>query len=616
MGTDSVYGDDWVVYSYDTDSERYSSPISLTDKLYKGRGYWIIQVFNQGSVTLKMPEGSFETPGIASIPLASSKDGSIQWNLAGNPFSSPLDMGDLRLKTTAPSCSGRRCTLDQAEEHNLVHNKVWIYDGAQYKEQGTNNQIEPWNGFWAATIAESKDYSIALDAGGKDDDSGKQWGLEISPDRRMLQDKNGDGFFWMGDTAWEIFARLSRDEIDQYFANRSEKKFTVIQAIIMANQGGGIGTPNPYGDLPFIDKDPTRPAVTNGSNPQNSNEYDFWDHVDYVVEKAAEKGMYIALLPANTTYVLGNGDILNPTNARQYGQWIGSRYKDKPNIIWVLGGDVNGDEGNDGVAIWDALAEGIKSVDSNHLMSFHPKGGYSSSQWFHNRTWLDFNMIQTGHCGKDQDIYRHVIADYNKNPIKPTIDGEPRYEDIPRCFGSPNDRISAFETREAAYWQLFSGAFGHTYGHNSIWQMYKAEYDPVINPSKTWEEALNDPGAMQMKHVSNLMQSRPILGRVPDQSLIESGSDNGANHIQATRGNGYAFLYMPSGNPVTVSMGKISGSSIKAWWYNPRDGAAIAIGTFANIGSKSFDPPGEYTRGNDWILVLDDVSKGYGKPGQ
>lgn len=612
IGAGATYGQDWVVYAYNAPSNNYGAPVSLTDKLQKGRGYWIIQVFNQENVTLKMPLGSIETPNTETIPLASANSGSIQWNLAGNPFSFPLDLGQLRLTTDAPSCIDGNCYLDQAKEHTLVHNKVWTYDGNQYTEQGTNSQLNAWDGFWVATLENSKNHSVALTA----DVNSNKWDLEISSDGHMLQHKNNSGFFWMGDTAWEIFARLSRDEIDRYFADRSEKKFTVIQAIIMANQGGGISTPNPHGDIPFIDKDPTKPAVTNGSNPQNSNEYDFWDHVDYVIEKAAEKGMYIALLPANTTYVVGNGDILNPINARQYGQWIGNRYKDKPNLIWVLGGDINGNEGNDGVAVWDALAEGIKSVDSNHLMTYHPKGGYSSSEWFHNRTWLDFNMIQTGHCGKDRSIYNHVISDYYKTPVKPTLDGEPRYEDIPRCFGSPSDRVDAFETREAAYWQLFAGAFGHTYGHNSVWQMYKAEYSPVINPSKTWEAALNDPGAMQMKYVSELMQSRPILGRVPDQSLIVNGSGNGADHIQATRGNGYAFLYMPSGNTVTVAMGKISGSNVKAWWYNPRSGAATEIGTVENSGSKAFNPPGNHSRGNDWVLVLDDTSKNYGKPGQ
>ena len=55
--------------------------------------------------------------------------------------------------------------------------------------------------------------------------------LKISDNRRYLTDENGDPFFYLGDTAWELFHRLDREEADYYLETRAEQGFTVIQAV-------------------------------------------------------------------------------------------------------------------------------------------------------------------------------------------------------------------------------------------------------------------------------------------------------------------------------------------------------------------------------------------------
>jgi hypothetical protein len=162
IGASGNYGQNWVVYSYNTDSNGYGNALLLTDKLEKGRGYWIIQLIEKDvPITLKMPENSLVTSN-ESIPLSASKNGTNQWNLAGNPFATSLNLGGLRLTTSALSCNDGSCNLDKAEEKNLLHNKVWIYDGSGYKERGTSNLLNPWGGFWAAALAGSEDYTLAL----------------------------------------------------------------------------------------------------------------------------------------------------------------------------------------------------------------------------------------------------------------------------------------------------------------------------------------------------------------------------------------------------------------------------------------------------------------------
>jgi hypothetical protein len=176
--------------------------------------------------------------------------------------------------------------------------------------------------------------------------------------------------------------------------------------------------------------------------------------------------------------------------------------------------------------------------------------------------------------------------------------------------------------RRPLYWNLFSGACGHTYGHHSVWQMYAKTRKPINNPLVTWDEALNQPGAGQMQHGRRLIESRPILTRIPDDSVIvpdtvtTSVPGAGTRRFVATRdeAGSYAMVYVPIGRPFDVAMGKITGPKVKAWWFNPRDGKATAIGTFPNTGTKRFTPPdaGELL---DWVVVLDDETKVYLEPG-
>ena len=161
----------------------------------------------------------------------------------------------------------------------------------------------------------------------------------------------------------------------------------------------------------------------------------------------------------------------------------------------------------------------------------------------------------------------------------------------------------------------FAGAFGHTYGCHDIWQMYAPGRAAISSARNNWYDVLDLPGAWDMMHVRNLMESRPFLSRVPDQSLIAANPGGGAEHIQATKGKDYAFIYLPYGQKVKVAMGKISGAVGKAWWFDPRTGQARVIGTFDNKATREFDPPAERKRGNDWVLVLDDAGKQFAKPG-
>lgn len=430
--------------------------------------------------------------------------------------------------------------------------------------------------------------------------------LKISENRRYLVFEDGSPFFYLGDTGWELFHRLDKSETESYLENRREKGFTVIQAVILAELDG-LNTPNAEGEIPLIDNDPTRPNEA------------YFKHVDWVINKAAEKGMFIGLLPTWGDKVdkrWGVGPVIfNPENGYEYGKWLGNRYKDFPNIIWINGGDRSG--GGNNLPVWNAIAKGIKSQDSNHLLTFHPWGGHSSSEWFHHAEWLDFNMMQTGHGERSYAVYdRLLVKDYNLHPVKPCFDGEPRYEDHPvnwkpEILGWFDDA----DVRKALYWNLFTGGFGHTYGCHPIWQMKTPERASVGLVRNNWYDVLDLPGAWDLIHARKLIESRPFLSRYPDNSIILNKQMNDDNQLVATRGNDYTFIYTPSGLDPQVDLAMLNFSMVKPWWYNPRNGDVVEMDTTEAAGIIEFSSPSE-GRGNDWILVLDNASRNFPPPGK
>ncbi|MDA0196730.1 MAG: glycoside hydrolase family 140 protein [Bacteroidetes bacterium] len=431
--------------------------------------------------------------------------------------------------------------------------------------------------------------------------------LRVSDNQRFLVTNDGKPFFWLGDTAWELFHRLSREEADLYLQNRSDKGFTVIQAVALAELDG-LHEGNFYGEIPLEDDDPTKPREA------------YFQHVDYIINKADQLGLHIGLLPTWGDKVFKNRwgmgpEIFNKDNAFTYGKWIGNRYKNKKNIIWILGGDRN-PRGNEDVEIWRSMARGItESVGGNDkaLMTFHPQpngledGG--SSKWFHHDEWLDFNMFQTGHC-RENNVWDRIQVAYNKSPTKPVIDGEPLYEDHPVCFNAKDlGTSSAYDVRKLAYFDVFAGAFGHTYGCHDIWQMYAPNRTPVNGPHLPWYVAIDLPGSGQLKYLRMLIESRPFLDRVPDQFLITNVLGNN-DHIQATRGSDYMFVYSAQGESFQLNTQKISGKELKGFWLNPRTGEISGIEKFTKKAQQEFVPPTK-GYGHDWVLALDDASKNY-----
>lgn len=444
--------------------------------------------------------------------------------------------------------------------------------------------------------------------------------LEISSNQRFLVDEEGEPFFWLGDTGWEMLHRLDREQIDYYMKDRADKGFTVIQTVILS-EIYGLTVPNMEGALPFEDFDLTRPNES------------YFELVDYAITKAKEYGLVLALLPTWHKYVLPGSHplkkeaaVINESNAYIYGKYLGERYKDASNILWILGGDWPAEPQ---IEVWNAMAEGLDEGDGGrHLMTYHPRGYQTSSTWLHQSPWLDFNMMQTGHTAPSFPVYDWVLNDYSLFPVKPVINGEPAYEDLPIHFSAVNGRYDDYEVRKQAYWSVFAGAFGHTYGNNNVWQMNKEEGEGWVSANKIWIESLQAPGSGQMRHLRSLMESRPFLERIPDQDLLLRYSHpHASDHLQVTRDGSigkknatYMMAYLPYYRDVYLNTTVIASDSLKIWWYCPATGEVLLEEEVENTGElyisqwkKRFE---EGQGGPDWVVVIDDPSRGYGAPGK
>lgn len=425
--------------------------------------------------------------------------------------------------------------------------------------------------------------------------------LRVSDDGRHLVTTEGEPFFWLGDTAWELFHRLSAEEASMYLENRAAKGFTVIQCVLLAELDG-LTVPNANGDLPLIDQDPTRPNEA------------YFAHADRIVARGNALGLTMGLLPTwgdkfNRKWGVGP-EVFTPDNARVYGRWVGSRYREA-NVVWILGGDRLPDDAED-VAIIDAMAAGLReAVGDAQLITYHPQGGASSSRDWHDRAWLDFNLFQSGHSYRDGPNHAMVTADRARSPVKPVIDGEPNYEDHTVDW-KPEELgwFSDYEPRRAAWWAMLAGAAGHTYGHHAIWQMWQPGRAPITQVRTPWQSALDYPGAWQMGVMRRVLETLPWQRLEPTPaavSAVDGGSaDPAAKVLGAVDREGtFALAYSPYGDEFVFDLSGLSADPASASWIDPRTGHAIAIAPPArDAGPVRFDPPHEPARGNDWVLLL------------
>ncbi len=440
--------------------------------------------------------------------------------------------------------------------------------------------------------------------------------LVISENGHYLCHTNGTPFFWQGDTSWLLFQTLTREEAKLYFENRKNKGFNVIQCIFHQS----FAHKNAYGDYAFANGDITQPIHTQGNRPEDPIEYDYWDHVNYIIDLAEQYGIYLAIAPTWSQFVLRD-KTLTKDKAAIFAASLSNYFKDKPNIIWLNGGSA---KPNVNTEIWDVLGHYLRQYDPNHLITMHTFGRMQSSEQFHQEKWLDINMFTSGHRNYSQDDspkrygednWRYVLEDWEKNPTKPTIDGEPSYENL--HHGLHDHSLPVWrdnDVRRYAYWSVFAGACGHVYGENSVRQVYIEGRNKAESGAKiSFFDALEAPGASQIQYLKRLVLSRPYFERKNAQNCIINQGER-YDRIIVSKGADYLMAYDYTGRNIKLKLGEIRGTRLKVWWYDPTTGEAIFERIIKNRGVHEFKTPKSKVH-TDWVLVLDNEDMKFDAPG-
>lgn len=435
--------------------------------------------------------------------------------------------------------------------------------------------------------------------------------LQASENGLYLQHEDGTPFFWLGDTGWLLPQRLDRDEAQHYLQQTADEGYNVVQIQVI----NGVPSYNRYGAMSHTDG-------WNMDAVSKPGEYGYWDHMDYIVDTAERNGIYIGMVCIWGGLV--KGGLMNEDQAREYGKFLAYRYKDKKNIIWIIGGDIQGDVKKE---VWDTLAKTIKENDPNHLMTFHPRGRTTSAKWWADADWIDFHMFQSGHRrygqrmgnkeypiqeGTEEDNWMYVDSVRKHQPTKPVLDGEPSYENIPQGLHDADEPLwNDKDVRRYAYWSVFAGSCGHTYGHNNIMQFIRSGLPGAYfadGVEKPWYLAINDPGRKQMKYLKELMLSLPYFDRVADQSVV---IDNGEKYdrIAACKGKDYLLAYNHTGREMKLDLGKISGKKKDVWVMDAETGEYRHIG---ETSGKRYEYKPE--KGKDMVLIAVDAGIGW-RPG-
>lgn len=417
--------------------------------------------------------------------------------------------------------------------------------------------------------------------------------LTVSENGRFLMHADGTPFFWQGETPWLMPQRLTRDEVVYYLDQCAAAGYNVVQIQVL----NAVPSYNAYG--------------------QSSDGDAYWQHMDHIVQTAEARGIYVGMVAIWGGLVKAGR--LTEAQAKDYGTFLAQRYKDSPNIVWIMGGDIQGDIHPE---VWNMLATTIKAIDHSHLMTYHPRGRYTSAHWWSQAPWIDFHMFQSGHrrygqrTAKDavypipdnteEDNWQYVDSTWAYAPVKPVIDGEPSYEGIPQGLHEATEPLwQAADVRRYAYWSVFAGACGHTYGNNAIMQFYRPGLPPAYFCRKPWHVALHDEGFHQMQHLRRLILLFPYFERVPDQTIVK---DNGTRYerLAATRGTDYLLVYNCTGRDMRIDLDKIAGQEKQVWWMDAATGQITPLGVF-HSRILTFRP---LTNG-DGVLIAADATKHY-----
>jgi Protein of unknown function (DUF4038) len=315
--------------------------------------------------------------------------------------------------------------------------------------------------------------------------------LKASANNRYLVDQLDVPFLMIGDSPQALIGKLSETEAATFIANRKSYGINTLWVNLLCNDSTGCKSDGTTFDgiAPF-----TVPGDLSTPNPP------YFRRADAMIRLAATHGMTVILDPIETAGWLKTLKANGVSRAFAYGQYLGQRYKDFPNLIWMHGNDFQSWRNPEHDALVQAVALGIKSADPNHIhtveLNFLTSGSLDDPSW---APIIGLNAAYTYY-----PTYAQLLKEYNRPDFKPVFMVEANYE----FEHNPNtDGGTMQNLRRQAYWTMLSGATGQLYGSFFSWQF-----------PREWQTHLDTPGISQLSYMGQLFGSRKWHDLVPDQA--------------------------------------------------------------------------------------------------
>ncbi len=529
--------------------------------------------------TLMMPEGQIATPLAA-----------FAWSAVTTAVQYMLSVDDSTGSRISQRYAANEAGCASGNGVCFVAPGVALAPGpAQWRVQTASASGDgTWSGPMAFTVATT----------------GPAFPVKVGPTNRYLVDQNGVPFLMAGESPQAMIGNLSLVEADLFLQNRRAHGFnTVLIDLLCATYTGCRAEGTTFdGIVPFLATLPDAPG------PRGTTVYDltkpnpdYFARADAIIQLAVQYGFLVLLDPIETGSWLEVLQANKATRARTFGQWVGQRYKNVPNILWFHGNDYgppNFDlDLNDPLVT--AVALGIKDHDTVHLHTvlLNTGGALPSVLSSDDPAWrpiIDINTAYTYHA-----THQNIIDGYNHAaPTMPVFMGETGYEfETLAEFGTAPAALRAQE-----HWAILSGATGQVYGNKFTWPF-----------ASGWQDQLDSPGAVQMAFLMNLFTPRRWYDLVPDQThtVVTNGFGTFTQPdyvtVAQTSDGALAMAYVPSARTLTVDLSTMAGPTT-ARWYDPTSGSLVAVdgSPFASTGPTDFATPGANADGDaDWVLVLE-----------
>lgn len=420
---------------------------------------------------------------------------------------------------------------------------------------------------------------------------GKPFPLSSKPGSGFLSDSRGNPFFMHGDTAWSLIGELTREEADVYLKDRQARGFNTLLVSLLEHRFSRNAPANAYGDRPFlVDGDYGTPNEA------------YFRHADWVLDRACELGFVVLLTPSYLGTSGGPegwyGEMAASGEAKlhDYGRFVGQRYGEQGNVVWVQGGDYNPpDKG-----LVRALAQGIRETDPDALQTVHTAPETAVPDFWPDEPWLSLNTIYTY-----GPVHAPSLVQHSSGGGMPFILFESAYEN--------EHGADAARVRGQAYQAIFSGASGHVFGNNPVWHFSGPGIYPV---EMTWQDALDSPGARSMEVLGKFFSSIKWWELEPESGndFLTGGLGGYEDRSVAarTKDSSSAFVYIPGGRGVTLDLARLSGPLVSAGWFDPSSGELRTADGSPFSGVVRYFLPPRRSGSSDWILELNS-QKGKGK---